>query len=199
MREQLDHAGIENQFYQITWNELGQLTSIFDKQNKREVLKGKGNVFQLFEDKPMDFDAWDIDIFYQEKYQELGASSIQVKEKNSVFTSVEFIYEFGESKLVQTMKVFNHTRRIDFTTSVDWHQRQQLLKVMFDVAIRTTEATFDIQYGNVTRPNHWNTSWDYAKFESVAHQWVDLSQRDFGVSLLMIRNMDTILKVHKFD
>lgn len=184
VREQLDHAGIENQFYQITWNELGQLTSIFDKQNKREVLKGKGNVFQLFEDKPMDFDAWDIDIFYQEKYQELGASSIQVKEKNSVFTSVEFIYEFGESKLVQTMKVFNHTRRIDFTTSVDWHQRQQLLKVMFDVAIRTTEATFDIQYGNVTRPNHWNTSWDYAKFESVAHQWVDLSQRDFGVSLL---------------
>ncbi|MGM0125597.1 alpha-mannosidase [Enterococcus sp. AZ194] len=176
--------GIENEFYKIQWAQSGQLTSLFDKQNKRQVLKGKGNVFQLFEDKPLDFDAWDIDIFYQEKYTELRASTITIHHENPVFTAVDFVYEFGESQLVQTMRVYKHTRRIDFVTNVDWHERQQLLKVMFDVAVRTTEATFDIQYGNVKRPNHWNTSWDYAKFESVAHQWVDLSQRDFGVSLL---------------
>ena len=54
--------------YKIEWNEYGQLTSIFDKENKREVLaKGeRGNVLQIFEDKPMAHEAWDIDIFYKQ-------------------------------------------------------------------------------------------------------------------------------------
>lgn len=59
---------LETPFYQIKWNEVGQFTSIFDKKNNRQVLaeNTRGNVFQLFEDKPMWHDAWDIDLFYQE-------------------------------------------------------------------------------------------------------------------------------------
>ena len=34
------------------------------------------------------------------------------------------------------------------------------------------------------RPTHRNTSWDWARFESCAHKWVDLSEGDYGVSLL---------------
>ena len=45
-------------------------------------------------------------------------------------------------------------------------------------------ATYDIQWGNVERPTHRNTSWDWARFESCAHKWVDLSEADYGVSLL---------------
>jgi alpha-mannosidase len=56
--------------------------------------------------------------------------------------------------------------------------------VAFPINIRATEATYDIQFGNVKRPQHWNTSWDYAKFETVGHQWADVSERGYGVSLL---------------
>ena len=45
-------------------------------------------------------------------------------------------------------------------------------------------ATYEIQWGNVQRPTHRNTSWDWARFESCAHKWVDLSEGDYGVSLL---------------
>jgi alpha-mannosidase len=45
-------------------------------------------------------------------------------------------------------------------------------------------ATYDVQWGNVQRPTHRNTSWDWARFESCAHKWVDLSEGDYGVSLL---------------
>ena len=82
------------------------------------------------------------------------------------------------------MIVYANRRRIDFKTEVDWHEHQVLLKAAFPVAVRSTKATYEIQFGNVERPTHWNTSWDYAKFETVAHKWVDLSQRDYGVSLL---------------
>ena len=33
-------------------------------------------------------------------------------------------------------------------------------------------------------PTHRNTSWDWARFETCAHKWVDLSEGDYGVSLL---------------
>ncbi|HAQ6635334.1 TPA: alpha-mannosidase [Enterococcus faecium] len=180
----VDSNQIETDFYLIQWNKSGQLTSVFDKELKREVLSGTGNVLQLFEDKPMNFDAWDIDIYYQEKFQELAAQEIIVKPANALYQCVEFIYRFGESTIKQEMRLYPHTRRIDFVTDIDWQERQQLLKAKFDVAVRATYATYDIQYGNVRRANNWNTSWEMAKFETVAHQWMDMSQRDFGVSIL---------------
>jgi alpha-mannosidase len=67
---------------------------------------------------------------------------------------------------------------------VDWQQRQVLLKAAFPVNIRATRATYDVQFGSVERPTHWNTSWDYARFEVVAHKWADLSEGNYGVALL---------------
>lgn len=177
---------IETAIYRICWNEKGQLTSIFDKENQREVVKEKGigNKLQVFEDKPMNYNAWDIDIYYQEKGQTLSATSIQVVENTALQTILSFDYVVGKSSLTQQMILYKDSRRIDFHTVVDWREREKLLKAGFEVDIRSTEATYDIQYGNVKRPTHWNTSWDMAKFETVAHQWVDLSERDYGISLL---------------
>ena len=66
----------------------------------------------------------------------------------------------------------------------DWHEKQRLLKTAFEVDIRSTRATYDIQYGHVERPTHMNNSWDWAKFEVVGHKWADLSENGYGVSLL---------------
>jgi alpha-mannosidase len=59
-----------------------------------------------------------------------------------------------------------------------------MMKVAFPVNILSPQATYDIQWGNVTRPTHRNTSWDWARFETCAQKWVDLSEGDYGVSLL---------------
>lgn len=82
------------------------------------------------------------------------------------------------------MVVWRHSRRIDFETVVDWHEEHRLLKAEFPVAVRSTRATYDIQFGYVERPTHANTSWDMARFEVVAHKWADLSDAGYGVSLL---------------
>ena len=75
-------------------------------------------------------------------------------------------------------------RRIDIQNDIDWHEHQILLKSLFPLDIHTNEATFEIQYGNVTRPTHYNTSWDAARFEVCHHKWMDVSEDDFGVSFL---------------
>lgn len=174
-------------FYILEWNAAGQLSRIFDRRELREVLApGEcGNQLQVFEDKPKMYDAWDIDLYYQEKMRVISdLRSVELAECGPLQAVLEFNWSYMDSSILQRVKVYAGSARIDFETLVDWHEQQQLLKAAFPVAVRATEATYDIQFGNVKRPTHWNTSWDYARFESVGHQWADLSERGYGVSLL---------------
>lgn len=178
---------IETPYYAISMNQYGQITRLFDKTFNREVLpKGeRANVLQMFEDKPIDNDAWDIDIFYQQKMREItDLVSFEVVECGALQMVIRMEWKYMNSTISQDMVLYSNDRRIDFRTNVDYHEKQQLLKAAFPVDIRTTYGTYDVQYGNVRRPNHWNTSWDQARFESVAHRWADLSERNYGVSIL---------------
>ncbi|OAS17816.1 alpha-mannosidase [Paenibacillus oryzisoli] len=180
--------GVITPFYEIEWNGSGQIERLYDRIENREIIaEGQtGNRFEVFEDKPKGrHEAWDIDIFYTEKKQEVASvTRIEVTEIGALTAIVRFEWTYMDSTLVQDMVFYAHSRRIDFKTHVDWHEPRKLLKVAFPVRIRATEATYDIQFGNVKRPTHWNTSWDYARFETVGHQWADLSERGYGVSLL---------------
>lgn len=178
---------IETPYYQMVLNENGQIIRLFDKTYEREILpKGeRANVFQVFEDKPMDYDAWDIDLFYQQKMREItDLVSFEVVEMGELRAVIRMKWNYMNSTVSQDLILYSHDRRIDFKTTVDYHEQHQLIKAAFPVDIRSTYATYDVQYGNVRRPNHWNTSWDQAKFETVAHRWADLSERNYGVSIL---------------
>jgi alpha-mannosidase len=171
----------------LVFDEEGQIKSFYDKQNNREVLKeGEvGNALQAFEDKPMNFDNWDIDIFYQEKMWKVDdVQSIEVIEKGPVRAALKIERKFLDSTIVQKVYIYNDIPRIDFNNYVDWKEHQVLLKAAFPIEINTNKATYEIQYGNVERPTHNNTSWDVASFEVVGQKWADLSEGDFGVSLL---------------
>ena len=178
---------IETPFYIITLNEAGQMTSIYDKEADVEVLAQgeRGNVLQMFEDKPLAHEAWDIDLFYQEKMREVtNLQSIEVINQGALQIDLKLTWKYMSTTIVQDLILYANNKRIDFKTWVDWRERKQLLKVAFPVNVRATYATYDIQYGNVRRATNWNTSWEQARFETVAHKWVDLSERGYGVSLM---------------
>ena len=48
---------------------------------------------------------------------------------------------------------------------VEWKESHKFLKVEFPLAVQSTFATYEIQFGHVMRPTHFNTSWDQAKYE----------------------------------
>lgn len=178
---------LETPFYLIQWNNEGQLVRLYDKEAERSVLRegAKGNVLEVYEDKPIDFDAWDIDIFYTQKMETMKiCEPVQLIEKNGLKAVLRFVYQYRDSYLVQDMIVYRDSKRIDFQTRVDWQEDHRLLKTAFYTNIRATKATYDIQFGHVERPTHWNTSWDWARFEVCGHKWADLSETGYGVSLL---------------
>lgn len=182
-----DGASIETPRYSIAWNEEGQLTRIYDKRMERSVLKeGQlGNVLEVYEDKPINFDAWDIDIFYTQKMERAKlAKAPELVENGSLKAVVRFVFRYHKSVIQQDMTVFRDSGNIDFVTRVDWQETHRLLKAAFYTDIRSVKASYDIQFGHVERPTHWNTSWDWARFEVCGHKWADLSETGYGVSLL---------------
>ncbi len=176
---------LESNRYIIEWDENGHIVKMFDKASTRNVLKGLGNILEIFEDKPRLYDAWEMEPTIDLKKDIIsdfkGAKLIS---SGSNYIKVLFQWNYNKSTISQNLIIYNDLARIDFETVVDWQERQKLLKVAFPVDVRSTKARYDIQYGNVERATHRSTSWDHAKFEVVGHQWADLSEKGFGVALL---------------
>ena len=181
-----DHT-LETPFYTVHLDAEGRFDRIYDKENDREVLQDgkKGNQFRMYEDKPMCFDNWDVDIYYTEKYWDVNdVISMEWTECGPVRTTLEIERRESNSVIRQKIHFYADSRRIEFETYVDWKEHQTLLKVHFPVNVHTDEATFDVQFGNLTRKVHTNTSWDKARFESCGQKWIDLSEGHYGVSML---------------
>ena len=178
---------MENKYYKIELDNKGVIKSITLKSTGREVLpRGeRANLLQLFEDKPNDYDAWDIDMFYDDKFDNItDLQSIKVVENGPVSVALEMVRKFNSSKIKQRMIIYSDSPRIDFETWVDWHEKDKCLKASFPVDVNASKARYEIQFGNVERATHTNTSWDLAKYEVAAHKWADISEEGFGVTLM---------------
>ncbi|HEX7735636.1 MAG TPA: alpha-mannosidase [Ktedonobacteraceae bacterium] len=178
---------LENPYVRVELNADGDITRVFDKTSAREVLAPNtlANQFQAFEDRPKFWDAWDLDIFYDDKmWTAEPANSVRVVEQGPLRATLEIERQILHSRYTQRISLSYNSAQLDITTNIDWRERHILLKVAFPVEILSPTATYEIQWGNVQRPTHRNTSWDWARFETCAQKWVDLSEGDYGVSVL---------------
>lgn len=178
---------ITTPLYQMVLAADGCITSLYDRAAEREVLPAgaRANELQLYEDRPDEYDAWNIEQYYRRhRYPMEAPISIRVLENTAVRCVLRVLRRISRSDMVQDIILYPDNRRIDFATRVDWHEQHVLLKAAFPVDVCTDHAQYDIQFGSLSRPNHSNTSWDSARFEVCAHKWADLSEPGYGVALL---------------
>lgn len=179
---------LENSFVRAVFRADGRLTSLYHKAAEREAVEpgAMANHFVLYDDHPLNYDAWDVDVFHLEKRVDVaGAKTMRVLERGPLRATVEFTYQLSdESSLVQRVSLTATSPRLDFATDVDWQERHRFLKVEFPLNVRAMNAAYEIQFGHLERPTHFNNSWDLARFEVCAHRWADLGEPGFGVALL---------------
>ena len=178
---------MENEFFKVEYNEKGQFAKIYDKKAERDVLKPgeAGNVIVSYEDRPHNYDAWDVNNYYTEKSWDIDqVSAMEVVENGPVRACVKVERKYLDSTITQFIYLYHDIPRIDIKNVIDWKEHQIFVKDYFPIDVHTNEATFDIQYGNVKRDTHDNTSWDFAKFEVCHHKWMDVSEDGYGVSML---------------
>jgi len=182
---------LDNGRIRVEWDRDGRLTRVYDIDHGREVVAsgGFGNLFQLHEDWPRDYDAWDVDRDYLDRWTDLAGDALTGPVQIEVVEdgwrgAVRFRRSFGSSVIDQTMVLAAGSRRVDFVTDVDWHEDHKFLKVAFPVAVHASNARFEIQFGHLARPTHANTAFEQARFEVCAQRWADLTEAGFGVALL---------------
>lgn len=176
---------LSNGIIKVCIQSNGIIPSITDLRANREVLSAPANDFHLLRDYPNRWSAWDIEGSSMEDYEIVGdQGSGQVVESGDLRVVLEFKREFGNSLMTQRIILRAGSARLDFDTTVDWLERDKVLKVNFPLAIQTDHSVCEIQYGHVRRPVHRNTSWDAARFEIPMQRWIDLAESDYGVALL---------------
>lgn len=191
---------LENRFFRVRLDpESGNIISIFDKGENREVLapSAQGNQIQLFEDIPAQWDAWNIG--YTGRSWTLDkADSISVGSQGPVWASLvvkksylglskarrEPTADFPSSFFTQEIILYDSLPTIEIAVKVDWWEDHVLCKVAFPVDVQSTWATYEIPFAAIERPTTRNTDWERARFEVPAIRWADLSDGSYGVSLL---------------
>ena len=170
----------------VTVDADGLIASLVDAATGREAIPPatRGNLLQLFRDTPTQWDAWNIDIDYRRSGEDLTAgASVDVVEETPERVAVRIARTFGSSAVTQTIAVCAASPAVEIETTVDWHERQRMLKLAFPVDVHTASARSEIQFGHIERPTHTNTSWDAARFETPAHRWVHVEDASFGVGV----------------
>lgn len=184
-----DSNTIENNFFRVEINsKTGNISRIYDKVNKREVLEERkeGNVLQILEDTPREWDAWNVDKDDMEAAPvEINKPvSIEVIEKGPVKATIRVKKEYSLSNFVQDIILYADTNRIDVKMSADWHESHKALKVAFPLSVNPSKATYEIGYGAIERSTTRDNSFDAARFEVSGQKWADMSKDGYGVSIL---------------
>ena len=109
---------------------------------------------------------------------------MEILEASPLKGALRVVRKFHNSTITQDIVLYADLDRIEFRTAVDWHEREKMLKAEFLPDILSSKAAYEIQFGAIERPTHENTSYDRTKFEVCGHKWADLSEGNYGVSLL---------------
>ncbi len=170
---------LEDARLRIAVDRRGLLTSVRDLVVGREILPDgmTGGLLQLFRDTPREWDAWDINEEDQRSRRDLDEPASVRTDGSAIIVR----HLLGETVINERISLVDG--RVEFAFDIDWHESQKLLKLAFPLDVRSDRAAAEIQFGHLHRATHRNTSWDTARFETVAHRWIQVGEPGFGVAI----------------
>lgn len=177
----------ENENIIIHFDKNYNIISLFDKNKEREVVPQGDtyNQFVAYEDFPSSYDNWNIDRNYEKKSWLVNKlAAVPEITRGNIRDTIQIKRIFNKSIIKQSIYIYHGQSKIEFDTDIDWNEHHVLLRVLFPIDVNAQAATFDIQFGNVKRSLSQNNSWEQARFEVAGQKWADLSEYNFGVSLL---------------
>ena len=178
---------LENELISYEFNAKGRLLNIIDKKTNYNfsVPNNEGNVLTIYDDHPHNWDAWDIDIYYEKcPIVHLEALSHEIVSEGETFKQIKFSYQYGKSTFTQLITLSQASPLLEINHQVNWQEKHKMLRAAFPANIQNGNAYYDIAYGYIERPNNRNTTWDLARFECATHKYAGLSSQSNGLFVL---------------
>lgn len=178
-------SSLENARYRIKVDENGDVSSIYDKAIKHELLSSPARL-AIKTDKPKQWPAWNMDWTDQQKAPRgyvSGPVKVKVVENGPARVALEVVRETEGSTFAQAIRLASGDagNRVEFTNAIDWKTAEANLKATFPLTASNSNATYNWDIGKIERGNN-----DERKFEVASHQWFDLTDKSgaFGVTVL---------------
>lgn len=176
---------LENELIKIYLDNNGAISSLYDKKLNEELLTSPANSLKLWEDLPNNWGAWDINHFYRETEAELPELMTRYILTDNQFKKT--IYQkmsIGNSTIEQEISLYQNSNLIEIKNKVDWNESHKMLRVSAMPNIKSNNVKAEIQFGLIDRPTHKNTSYEQAKFEVLAHRFIDISNENKGFAII---------------
>ena len=176
---------LENDYIKaIVDRHTGDLNSIYDKNARREILSEPATI-QAFTDEGQYWDAWNIDPLYEQKQlDEPKLKSITWLEAGAIRQKIRVVKQLNKSEFIQDYILENHSPILKVANTVDWQETHVMVKAAFNFNLQSETATYEIPCGAIERSTKPQTAAERAKWEVSGLNWADISDRDYGVSLL---------------
>ena len=178
---------LENLIYKVVLDKNGDIASITDKRNGRELVES-GKAFRLALFTPSESRTWPAWELFKKTIDQTplpvdGNVEISVAENGPVRASLKVKRTYGTSSFVQYISLTEGGQddRIDIRNEIDWNERNTLLKAEFPMNVSNEMATYDLGIGYIERDNNTDN-----KYEVVAQQWADITSADgsYGISVM---------------
>ncbi len=182
---QVTMHSLENERYKVALNPDGEVSSIYDKGLKKELLAGPVRL-ALTADNPQQYPAWNMDweqVNAPPRAYVTGTPSIRIAERGPVRVALEITREHEGSKYVQMVSLAagDAGNRVEFANTIDWRGTKENLKAVFHLTASNLNATYNEDLGTIERPTRFNR-----QFEVLSHRWIDLTDQSgaFGATIL---------------
>lgn len=181
----LDGLSVLTPYYAVTFNTDGSIDSLYDLKLRREWTNGAFNKLCIYEDRPGNYDAWDILPNYREKQIDINVDRpLRLIELDGECALFECTLKTQRSSWIRQIRLFRQSRGIEVENIVDWHEEHKLAKAEFGCNILTRKALCDTSAGYIERETHRNTSWQKARFETCHHKWCSIAEAFGGIALI---------------
>lgn len=178
---------LENSTYKVVLNKNGDISSITDKRDGRELIdSGKSIRLAVFTDNPStDWPAWEIkkSVIDNTPVAITDNVKISIVEDGPVRIALCIERTYGESLIKQYIRLTANGQddRIDVYNEFDWKTKNILLKAEFPLSVANPKATYDLGLGAIQRGNNTTTA-----YEVCGQFWADLTNTagNYGVSIL---------------
>ncbi|KAA6336346.1 hypothetical protein EZS27_015488 [termite gut metagenome] len=178
---------LENKVYKVSLDEHGDIASIIDKRENKELVK-KGSAFRLAlftKNESFSWPAWEIfkETLDADPIAITDNIEITITEQGPVRATLKVKRTYGQSTFIQYISLTNGADddRIDITNEIDWNEANSLLKAEFPMNVVNEKATYDLGLGYIERGNNTQTA-----YEVYAQQWADITNtnKSYGIAVM---------------
>jgi alpha-mannosidase len=187
--ESRDYYIIENEFLTVEISaRTGNITTLFDKKNNRDVMRGESNELQSFTDDGQYWDAWNINPKYQDfPLPDAKLEDIRYVEHHCLRSQIQVTRTIGKSTFIQTYSLTQHSPILEIKNYVDWQEKHVFVKAAFPINLDAKFVTYEAACGIADRTTTPTTEAEQAMWEVPGLRWASISDGRYGVSILCDR------------